>query len=95
MANVPRAELGTATLAVTQSVVAFTAFLPNFIEVGKASKNEIMDEVRLGETAAVIIALSIGALLGWLVSSVIPFFISAMMSFVLIALYETAMAKVV
>lgn len=88
-----RAELGTATLAVTQSVVAFTAFLPNFVEVGKADKGEVLNEVRLGETAAVVIAFAIGALLSWLVHSPVPFFISAVMCFVLVALYEVALQQ--
>jgi hypothetical protein len=89
----PRAELGTSTLAISQSVIAFTAFLPNFVEVGKSDKKAIEGQVRLGETAAVVIALSIGALLSWLSQSPFPFMISSVMSFVLISLYEVALRQ--
>lgn len=88
-----RVEFGTAALAITQSVVAFTAFLPNFTEIGRADKDEIAGEVRLGETAAVGIALSIGGLLSWLTQSSIPFFIAALMTFILVTMYEVALRK--
>lgn len=84
-------EFGVATLAVTQAVGAFTAFLPNFTEVGKANKEEIAGQVRLGETAAVVIALSVGALLSWLTGSSLPFFVAAIMTFILVAMYEVAL----
>jgi hypothetical protein len=63
------------------------------VEVGKSDKAEIENEVRLGEAAAVTVALSIGALLSWLNASYIPFFVSAVMAFILVAMYETAMRK--
>jgi len=88
-----RIEFGTATLAITQSVVAFTAFLPNFTEIGKADKEAITGEVRLGETAAVVIALSVGALLSWLTRSTVPVFVAALMTTVLVAMYEVALRK--
>lgn len=92
MAN-PRAEIGSASLSLTQAVVSFTAFLPNFIEVGKADKDAIENEVRLGESAASVVALSIGALLSWLSGSPIPLLVAALMSFIIIAMYETALRK--
>lgn len=90
----PRPEaLGSSSLAISQSVIAFTAFLPNFVEVGRSDKESITGEVRLGETAAVVIALGIGALLSWLNGDKTPFLISAIMSFILIAMYEAALRK--
>ena len=90
----PRPEaLGSSSLAISQSVIAFTAFLPNFVEVGRSDKDQIAGEVRLGETAAVVIALSIGALLSWLNGDRTPFLISAIMAFILIAMYEAALRK--
>lgn len=90
----PRPEaLGSSSLAISQSVIAFTAFLPNFVEVGRSDKESIAGEVRLGETAAVVIALGIGALLSWLNGDKTPFLISAIMSFILIAMYEAALRK--
>lgn len=86
-------EFGVATLAITQTVTAFTAFLPNFTEIGRSDKGAIEGEVRLGETAGVVIALSIGGLLAWLTGSSLPFFISVLMTFVLIAMYETALRR--
>jgi len=93
MAATPRAEIGSASLSITQAVISFSAFLPNFVEVGKADKEQIVGEVRLGELAATSIALSIGALLSWLSRSSIPFGIAAFMSFVLVAMYEVALRK--
>lgn len=90
----PRPEaLGTSSLAISQSVIAFTAFLPNFVEVGRSDKDQIIGEVRLGETAAVVIALGIGAMLSWLNGDKTPFLISAIMAFILIAMYEVALRK--
>jgi hypothetical protein len=89
----PRAELGTSSIAISQAVIAFTAFLPNFVEVGKSSKDDIQGEVRLGEMAAVTIALSIGGLLGWMTGSYVPFFIAGTMSAILVGMYETALRK--
>lgn len=90
----PKLEaLGSSSLAISQSVIAFTAFLPNFVEVGKSNPEEIQGAVRLGESAAVVIALSIGALLSWLNGDATPFIISAIMAFILIAMYETALRK--
>lgn len=89
----PRAEIGSASLSISQAVVAFSAFLPNFIEVGKADKEEIANEVRLGETAAVAIALGIGGLLSWLSQSAIPFVVALLMCAMLVGLYETALLK--
>lgn len=93
MPATPRAEIGSASLSITQAVISFSAFLPNFVEVGKADKEQIAGEVRLGELAATTIALSIGALLSWLSGSSIPFGIAAFMSFVLVAMYEVALRK--
>jgi len=90
----PRPEaLGSSSLAISQSVIAFTAFLPNFVEVGKNNPEDIAGQVRLGETAAVVIALSIGALLSWLNGDKTPFFISAVMVSILVVMYETALRK--
>lgn len=88
-----RPELGSSSLAISQSVIAFTAFLPNFVEVGRSDKEQIIGEVRLGETAAVVIALGIGAMLSWLNGDKTPFLISAIMAFILIAMYEVALRK--
>lgn len=84
-------ELGSSSLAISQAVIAFGTFLPNFVEVGRSDKNVIKGEVRLGESAAVITALSVGALLGWLNGSAVPFYIAAAMAAVLIGLYEAAL----
>jgi hypothetical protein len=86
-------EFGIATLAITQTVGAFTAFLPNFTEIGRSDKDSVEGEVRLGETAAVVIALSVGGMLGWLTGSAVPFYISVLMTFILIAMYEAALRK--
>jgi len=90
----PKPEsIGPATIAISQSVVAFTAFLPNFTEVGRADKEAIQGEVRLGETAAVFVACGIGVLLSWLTGSNVPLMISIMVSLLLVTMYETALRK--
>lgn len=90
----PKPEsIGPATVAISQSVVAFTAFLPNFTEVGRANKEEIQGEVRLGEIAAVAVAGGIGVLLSWLTGSNVPLIISLAVSLLLVTMYETALRK--
>lgn len=89
----PKGDMGSSSLALSQSVIAFTAFLPNFVEVGKSEKEDIQGEVRLGEAAAVVIALSIGTLLSWLTQSYAPFLVASLMTFVLVAMYEIALRK--
>lgn len=86
-------SLGPATVAIGQSVAAFTAFLPNFVEVGKADKETVRGEVRLGEMAAVAVASGIGLLLTWLTGSNVPLMISLIISALLVSLYEVAMRK--
>lgn len=88
-----RAEIGSASLSISQAVISFSAFLPNFVEVGKADKEDVENEVRLGEFAATAVALSIGALLSWLSQSGVPFLIAALMCLVLISTYETALRR--
>lgn len=86
-------SLGPATIAIGQAVGAFTAFLPNFVEVGKADKDTVKGEVRLGEIAAVSIAGGIGVLLSWLTGSTVPLVVSLLISALLVTMYEIAMRK--
>lgn len=86
-------EASGSALAITQTVMSFNAFLPNFLDVSKADKESAANEVRLGEFAAVVVALAVGAMLSWLYGSSVPFGISAFMAFVLVSVYEVALRK--
>lgn len=93
MASPKPESIGPATLAISQSVVAFTAFLPNFTEIGRSDKSAIEGEVRLGEIAAVFVAGGIGVLLSWLTGSNVPLVVSLLVSLLLVTMYETALRK--
>jgi hypothetical protein len=86
-------DVGSSSLAISQSVIAFTAFLPNFLEVGKSDPESVRGQVRLGETAAIVVSLSIGSLLSWVSGSYIPVVIAGLMSLVLAGMYEHAMRQ--
>lgn len=83
--------IGAASLAISQSVIAFTAFLPQFTEIKRGTMDALHSDVRLGEMAAVTTACGIGILLSWLTKSHIPAIVSVMVSFMLVMLYETAL----
>jgi hypothetical protein len=79
---------------VSQSFTAFIHFLPPLSEVRKAdpvNNPDIVGDVRMGEIAAITLAIGTGAILSSLTGSAVPSFVGLVMVLVLCALYETAL----
>lgn len=90
MASIDGAALSVATVSITTSITAFYQFLPSISEVRKNSPNdpEFAADVRMGEIAASIIALGVGAVFSSLAGSAIPVFGSLIIAAGLVFLYE-------
>lgn len=82
--------LSTSTLAMTTSLGAFYHMLPPISEVRKnsAANPEFAADVRVGEVAASVIALGIGAIASSLSQSNAPIVTSLILAGSLVALYE-------
>jgi hypothetical protein len=80
-------------LSVTQSVVVFTALLPPFSEVRKASPKDLdmRKDVRLGEAAAGTLVLGIGVIAAGIAGSPAPVIASIICALVLVAMYESVL----
>ena len=90
---VPTGDAGPALLAVTQSVTVFVAFLPPLSDVRKASMSdtEFVADVRLGEMASAALTVGIGATVGAMIGTGVPFAVSILSAIALVALYEYAL----
>ena len=87
--------IGPATIVVSQSFSAFAQFLPPLSQVRKADPKtdpDIVGDVRMGEIAAMTLAIGVGAILSNLTRSAIPAFVALLMSLILVMLYEAALA---
>lgn len=80
-------------LAITQSVVVFTALLPEFREVRRANKNDpdMIKDLRVGEVAAVSLVVGIGFIASTVAGSPAPVIASVISALVLVAMYETVL----
>jgi hypothetical protein len=84
---------GPASLALSQTIVTFTSFLPHLSDVRKASPNDpdIAGDVRLGEIAAATLAIGVGCITSSVVGNATPTVVSAIMAVALICIYESAL----
>lgn len=85
---------GPASLGMTQAIAQFQTFLPSFTEIRKADPNEdaaMVQDVRMGELAAVLLTLGIGGMVSSLTGSPVPAVVSAVTCFGLVCLYESAL----
>jgi hypothetical protein len=84
---------GPASLAVGQTISAFTTFLPPLSTVRKATAEDtdVIGDVRLGEVAAVTVSLGTGAIVASITGSPLPILAGAIMALVLVCVYETAL----
>jgi len=87
------AAMSAAVVSLGQSIGAYQFFLPPLREVRKAGAGDsaMRGDVRMGQVAAGVVTLSVGALLGYLVQSQVPVIVALLMGFVVAALYETAL----
>lgn len=95
MPLVPNPDIfGPATLAVTQGVSAFNAFLPRFSDVRKnhpESNPDFAADVRMGEVAAVTVTLGIGMIASSLTGSSMPALTALTVCIILVCLYESTL----
>lgn len=91
MAN-PQA-LGSASLAVGQTVGSFSLFLPSFSSVRQAGPNDegVRKDVRLGQIAAFTVSVGIGLILSQISGQPEPAMVSLAMALVIVSLYEKAL----
>lgn len=85
--------LGPTSLAITQGVGAFMAFLPRLSDVRKASLSDVdmVGDVRLGEIAATALTVGMGAIVSSLTGSPVPTVIAVLVCAILVCIYETAL----
>jgi hypothetical protein len=88
--------IGLATLCMTQGLTLFQEFLPKFQEINAANPTEdsgMVQDVRMGELAAVLTTLGIGTMTSALSGSSVPAVVSAITAAALIFLYEYALSS--
>lgn len=85
--------LGPTSLAITQGVSAFMAFLPKLSDVRKSNLTDVdmVGDVRLGEIAATTLCVGMGTIVSSLTGSSIPTFIAVLVSAILVCIYEGAL----
>lgn len=91
---VPNDAIGPATLAITQTVGAFSFFLPRLSDVRRASTKDNPDmvgDVRMGEVAAAALCLGTGAIVSSMTGSPYPAIVSLVMFLILWCVYEGAL----
>jgi hypothetical protein len=91
--SVDGASVAAATVALGQSVTAYSIFLPPLREVRQASTRDsvMRGDVRLGQVAAGAVSLSVGTILSYLTKSAVPLVVSLITTLVIAAIYETAL----
>ena len=84
-----------ATLALTQTVSAFTFFLPKISDVRKTSVGDAaaVADIRTGEVAGLVVCLGVGAVCGSLTRSSVPVVTSGIMALIIIVLYESILRR--
>lgn len=90
------AIFGPASLCVTQGIQAFVTFLPRFTDIRRANPTDnpdVVDDVRMGEIAAVTLSLGVGIVASSLTGSPIPAIASVVTCLVLVVLYEASLAQ--
>jgi membrane-bound ClpP family serine protease len=85
----------TATLALTQTVAAFTFFMPRLTEVRAASAADpsVLATIHTAEVGGLVVCLGVGAICSSLSKSSAPLIVSGFMALVIIALYETVLRQ--
>lgn len=86
--------IGPTTMGLTQSISLFQGFLPRFNDIRKENpvKNpDFVNDVRMGELAAALLTIGVGAIMSSLTGTPYPALISLISALGLIALYESAL----
>lgn len=86
--------IGPTTMGLTQSISLFQGFLPKFNDIRKEnpmSNPDFVQDVRMGELAAALLTIGIGAVMSSLTGTPYPALISVISALGLIMLYESAL----
>jgi hypothetical protein len=83
-------SMGVAAISLAQSFGFFQSYMPPIAEVRKAhpSNPEAVGDVRIGETAALVGSLAVGAIIAWITGDPTPVYVSFMVCAVMVAVYE-------
>lgn len=86
--------IGPSTLAISQAVGSFNAFLPKLADIRKANPEHdpsFAADVRTGELAAVALTVGVGAIVSSLTNSPVPVTVGVITALGLVILYETTL----
>ena len=86
--------IGPAMLGMTQSISLFQTMLPKFSEIRKTNPEDnpaMVQDVRMGELAAVLLTLGIGGMTSALTGSSVPSVVAVTSAVGLVMLYESAL----
>ena len=84
--------LGPASLSIGTATSAFMGFLPKFSDVRRADPGDegMAKDIRLGEIAAVAVAMGTGLIVSSISGSPLPTVVAALMCILLVWCYESA-----
>lgn len=84
---------GVSVTVVGMMMSGFTTFLPTLREVRQATPTDaqMVNDVRYGQVAAGILAVSIGGLMAWLSASSVPLYVALFATLIYAVIYELAL----
>lgn len=90
---VDAAIIGPATLSITQAIGSFSTFLPRLSDIRKedGTNPEFVNDVRVGEIAAVAVTVGVGAIVSSLTGSPVPAVVAVVVAIGLVMLYEATL----
>lgn len=89
------ADIGIATLAMTQGISSAMFFLPKITDVRRVSMrdSDAVGDIRTGEVAMVVTTFGVGAILSSLTRSALPATISLVTALMIVVLYESVLMQ--
>lgn len=89
------ADIGVATLAMTQGVSSAMFFLPKITDVRRVSArdSEAVRDIRTGEVAMIVTTFGIGGMLSFMTKSPLPAGISLFTALMIVILYESVLVQ--
>lgn len=85
--------LSAATVAIGQTVVAYSQFLPTLSQVRKTDRSDadMRGDVLLGQIAAGAVSMSVGVMLAWLTGSPAPVYAVLGVAIIIAITYQIAL----
>lgn len=87
------AGISASTIAIGQTVFAYSYFLPRLQEVRRADQNDSMmrGDVLLGQLAAGAVSVTVGMLLTWMTGSSLPVMTTLAIAVIIAVIYQYAL----